>query len=446
MTFTVLIIEDDLIHAKLLAKICHDEQLDTLICHDLASAQTELTHCDAILTDLRLPDGESIDLIRACKANTPDKPIILITGYATAQNTREAFHLGVVDVLLKPLELELTRLAIRRLSNDLTQRSKIERLSELVQDNATDFVCHTDSPVMQQTLQLAMRVTHTDLPILLTGESGVGKSLLAQHIHKNSPRKQHPFFTINCATLPHNTLEAELFGYEKGAFTGATQRKQGLLELAENGTLFLDEINSASLDTQTRLLQFIQEKTCMRLGATHTIAVNTRLIFATNQDLLNAVKEGKFREDLYFRIQTFPIAIPPLRERKEDIPRLVIYLIQKHRKQLNERVTNISPAAIKRLQAHNWPGNVRELESHIQRALIMCNHDTLTEQDFHLIATPSASNQTLPWAEDADLATVTQRWIEITLERCAGNKSKAAKQLGIDPATLWRKSKKKEGN
>jgi len=442
----LLIIEDDAIHANLLAKISQEAGFSVQTCYTLAGADAHWQTCDALITDLRLPDGESLELIRDIREQLPDLPILLITGYATVENTREAFHLGVQDVLLKPLELAFTKLAIQRLKQDLQQRFHLAQLNaQLVQhsDNMQG-VCHSDNAQMQQTIQLAMRVSQTDIPVLLNGESGVGKSLLAKYIHQNSPRHQGAFFTINCAALPSNTLEAELFGYEKGAFTGAQQRKLGLLELAQGGTLFLDEINSASHETQTRLLQFIQDKTCLRLGGTQPIHIETRLIFAANKPLEQAVQAGQFREDLFFRIQTFPITIPPLRQRKEDIGRLAQLFLQKHRLGINATVTNISTKAIERLMLHTWPGNVRELESHIQRALLLCQGSQLEALDFQFSHRLGTQQAELPWSEDASLETVTDFWISYTLEKYHGNKSQAAKQLGIDAATLWRKMKKQE--
>lgn len=442
----LLIIEDDPIHADLLAKISQEAGFQTKQCYTLACAKNQLSQVDAIVMDLRLPDGESIDLLRDLREDNPTLPVLLITGYATAENTREAFHLGVQDVLLKPLELAFTKLAIARLKQDLQQKFNLEQLNAQLQQQTDDtqFVCTSENTLMQQTLQLAMRVTQTDVPILLNGESGVGKSLLASHIHQNSSRKQGAFFTINCAALPSNTLEAELFGYEKGAFTGAVQRKLGLLELAQGGTLFLDEINSASYETQTRLLQFIQEKTCLRLGGTQTIQIDTRLIFAANKPLEQAVQAGHFREDLFFRINTFPITIPPLRQRKEDIPRLVHYLLRKHGKAINSKVQGIDAKAVQLLSQHHWPGNVRELESQLQRALILCNTDTIQATDLQITPKLSDSAPSFPWPDEANLETVTDFWIQYTLEKHQGNKSQAAKQLGIDTATLWRKMKKQE--
>ncbi|MBD3767473.1 MAG: sigma-54-dependent Fis family transcriptional regulator [Gammaproteobacteria bacterium] len=442
----LLIIEDDPIHADLLAKISQESGFQTKQCYTLACAEQQVNHVDAIVMDLRLPDGESIDLLRELRQEHPNLPVLLITGYANAENTREAFHLGVQDVLLKPLELAFTKLAIARLKQDLQQKFHLEQLNAQLNQQAleTQFVCTSDNALMQQTLQLAMRVSQTDLPILLNGESGVGKSLLANHIHQNSSRKQAPFFTINCAALPSNTLEAELFGYEKGAFTGAVQRKLGLLELAQGGTLFLDEINSASYETQTRLLQFIQEKTCLRLGGTQTINIDTRLIFAANKPLEQAVQSGYFREDLFFRINTFPITIPPLRQRKEDIPRLIHYFLRKHSAQINPAVKGIDNKAITLLSQYHWPGNVRELESQLQRSLILCNAETIQASDLQITPKLSDGAPSFPWSDDANLETVTDFWIQYTLEKHRGNKSQAAKQLGIDTATLWRKMKKQE--
>jgi two-component system NtrC family response regulator len=281
--------------------------------------------------------------------------------------------------------------------------------------------------------------------VLLEGETGAGKGVVAAHIHGLSRRCDGPFLTLNCAALPATLLESELFGFEKGAFSGATARKPGLLELAHGGTLFLDEINSTSLDAQTRLLQFIQEKRLMRLGGVKTIDVDVRLILASNRPLKEEVAAGRFRQDLYFRVNVFPIPMPALRNRREDIPALAEYFLARHGRALNPDVRGIAPETLERLIKYDWPGNVRELEGAIQHALVLAGDETLAPADLPADLRPApASFNAVPWPAETTLEEVETFWIRHVLGRCGGNRTQAARQLGIDPSTLWRKLKEPE--
>lgn len=270
------------------------------------------------------------------------------------------------------------RLTLKRLSESLAQRRRIDQLVAQVAAQASPHLMDSRAPAMKQCLKLVAQVAATELPVLLEGETGAGKGVLASHIHGLSGRRDGPFLTLNCGALPPSLLESELFGFEKGAFSGANARKPGLLELAHGGTLFLDEINSASLDAQTRLLQFIQEKQLMRLGGIKPISVDVRLILAGNRPLKDEVAAGRFRQDLYFRVQVFPIPVPPLRARREDIPDLVAFFLARHSRALNPAVRGIAPDALARLLKYDWPGNTRELEGMIQRGLVMASSDAIT--------------------------------------------------------------------
>lgn len=447
MTFSLLIAEDDIAQAKLLAKLATEAGFETQTVHDGNAALAELRASppDALFTDLRLPGADGLALIAAAREADAAMPVILATGFATAHNTVEAFHLGVTDVLLKPLELDAVRLTLKRLHDSLAQRRRIDQLSAQVAVQASPPLMDSRAPSMKQCLQLAAQVAATELPVLLEGETGAGKGVLASHIHDLSSRRDGPFLTLNCGALPPTLLESELFGFEKGAFSGATARKPGLLELAHGGTLFLDEINSSSLDAQTRLLQFIQDKQLMRLGGVKPISVDVRLILAANRPLKDEVAAGRFRQDLYFRIQVFPIPVPPLRERREDISDLAEFFLARHGRALNPNVRGITPEALERLLKYDWPGNVRELEGVIQRALVLSGGDTLTPAELPADMRPApASNGTAPWPADATLEEVEKFWIRQVLERCGGNRTQAARQLGIDTSTLWRKLKERD--
>ena len=322
MTFTLLIAEDDALQAKLLARVAAEAGFDVTVMADgdVALAELRTSPPDALFTDLRLPGADGLALIAAAREADVGMPVILATGYATAHNAVEAFHLGVTDVLFKPLELDALKLTMKRLRETLAQRRRIDQLTAQLSSHAAPPLMDSLAPAMKRSLQLAAQVAARELPVLLEGETGAGKGVVAAHIHGLSERRDGPFLGLNCGALPPTLLESELFGFEKGAFSGATARKPGLLELAHGGTLFLDEINSTSLDAQTRLLQFIQDRRLMRLGGVKAIDVDVRLILASNRPLKEEVAAGRFRQDLYFRVNVFPISAPALRARREDIP------------------------------------------------------------------------------------------------------------------------------
>jgi two-component system NtrC family response regulator len=444
MTFSLLIAEDDVAQSMLLAKTAGEAGLEVRAVHDGNAALAELrtNPPDALFTDLRLPGADGLALIAAAREADAAMPVILATGFATAHNTVEAFHLGVTDVLFKPLELDAVRLTLKRLRDTLAQRRRIDQLTAQIAAQAAPPLMDSRAPAMKQCLQLAVQVAATDLPVLLEGETGVGKGVLAAHIHRLSGRNQGPFLTLNCGALPASLLESELFGFEKGAFTGANARKPGLLELAHGGTLFLDEINSTSLDAQTRLLQFIQDKSLMRLGGIKPISVDVRLILAANRPLKDEVAAGRFRQDLYFRVQVFPVSVPPLRSRREDVPALAEYFLARHSHALNPNVHGIAPEALERLLGYDWPGNIRELEGVIQRGLVLATGDSITLKELPAELRPAAaSSNNTPWPTDATLEEVEDFWIHKVLERCGGSRTQAARQLGIDPSTLWRRLK-----
>ena len=449
MPHTLLIAEDDTVLANMISRLAREAGFDPLVYHDGLAARTclETDAPDALLTDLRLPGLDGIELLRTAKALDPRRPVLLMTGYATPMNAIEAFRLGVFDILLKPFELEQAIEALERLKQPLAQRLRLAQLTEQLARSRGEAQLDTRAMSMRQCLELTAQVAATPLPVLLEGETGSGKGVLARHIHALSARGEGPFFSLNCGALPQTLLESELFGYEKGAFSGANAKKPGLLELAAGGTLFLDEINSTSPEAQTRLLQFIQEKRLFRLGGVKQIAVDVRLIFAANRPLKDEVAAGRFREDLYFRIQVFPIAVPPLRQRREDIPALAEFLLARHAREIGRNLDGFTPEALQRLSDYAWPGNVRELENVLQRAIVLARGDRLEPSDLppEIVGnTPSVACR-LPWPEDASLAQVEAAWIERTLKSCGGNRTRAAKILGIDPATLWRKLKKDEG-
>jgi DNA-binding NtrC family response regulator len=443
---TLLIAEDDAALAKLATRVAEEAGFSVVVRHDGDAARSTLETevPDALLTDLRLPGCDGLDLLRASKALDPQRPVLLMTGYATPMTAIEAFRLGVSDILLKPFDLDVARAALVRLKSVFDQKARLLQLTEQVARSQDAAYLAAKSPAMQHTLELAAQVADSPLPVLLEGETGVGKGVLARHIHALSPRAGGPFFTLHCGALPQTLLESELFGYEKGAFSGATTRKPGLLELAAGGTLFLDEINSTSLDAQTRLLQFIQDKQVFRIGGFKPVKVDVRLIFASNQSLKERVRDGGLREDLYYRIAVFPIIVPPLRERREDLADLAGFLLARSASEMGRPALPLDADVLARIQAYAWPGNVRELANTLQRALVLARGAHIRAADLPAELHDRPGAPACPWGETATLAEVESAWIKQALERCGGNRTQAAKMLGIDPSTLWRKLKGNE--
>jgi DNA-binding NtrC family response regulator len=445
MKFHLLIAEDDRDAAALLRELAQEQDFHAEIAADgdVAAERLRAEEWDVLLTDLRLPGQDGLQLVDLARRQDPPVASVLITGFATARDAIQAFRAGVADIVLKPFEPEQVRHVLRRLGDALRQRQRMRQLSAELARERGDAQPLAASPAMIRAMDLAAQVAGTDLPVLLQGETGTGKGMLAAHIHRISPRAEGPFLTLNCGALAPTLLDSELFGHEKGAFTGAASRRVGLLELAHGGTLFLDEINSASAELQVRLLQFIQEGRFLRVGGNRPIEVEVRLVLASNQDLKLLADRGGFRSDLYYRINVFPIPLPALRDRPEDIPELAAFLLAKHGRRLGKNIAGIGPEVIEQLRRYAWPGNVRELENLIQRAIVLCAGELLGLGDFpaevagRLAAPPGG----LPWSEDASLAEVERHWIARVLERCQGSRSRAAAILGIDPATLWRKLK-----
>lgn len=442
---TLLIAEDDPRMAALLAELAQSAGFSPQIAADGASAAAVLERgeADALLTDLRLPPPDGLALLRLARHRTPDLPAVLITGHASLTVAVEAFRGGLFDLIVKPFETAEVESLLGRMRALLDHRRRVESLRvQLRRRDAETFDPVDRSPAARRALGLIEQVAPLDVPVLLQGETGTGKSATARLMHRASARRDGPYFSLSCAAIAPGLAESELFGHEPGAFTGAQGRKRGLLELADGGTLLLDEINSASREVQARLLHFIQDRTLLRVGGVRPVTVDVRLIFASNQPLGPLVASGDFRQDLYFRINVFPITLPPLRERVEDILPLAETLLPRFARELERPARTFTPAAIEALRGYHWPGNLRELENLIQRAVILApgEHIDLAHLPIELRPAPaSAASLALPFGPDATLAEVERVWILQTLERCAGNKSEAARRLGIDVTTLYRK-------
>jgi len=358
-----------------------------------------------------------------------------MTGYASVETAVAALKNGAYDYVTKPLDPdEITHTVEKALSHKRVQQENIRLRETVTEMTHPDLIGQSSS--MQKIFEAIETVAPTDATVLINGESGTGKELVARAIHSNSPRRFHPMVTIHCGALTETLLESELFGHEKGAFTGAQYRKKGKFEIAEGGTVFLDEIGDISLKTQTDLLRVLQEREIVRVGGNQTIKVDFRCVAATNKDLEKLIDEGHFRPDLFYRLNVFRIELPPIRDRKDDIPLLVNHFVAKFSQQMNKRINRVAPPAMYLLQQYPWPGNVRELENAVERAMVVATEPELREQDFIL----KPRNGDKP--EGKTLEDMEKVHILRVLEECGGNQTRAAEVLDIDRVTLHNKLKK----
>jgi two-component system NtrC family response regulator len=393
---------------------------------------------DLVLTDVRMEGMSGLDLLAAVRQADPGALVIVMTAYGSVKQAVEAMKQGAYDYVTKPFDRESLRLTVRKAAEFAVMRRENARLRSEISGRFTLSSIVGDSPAMKAVFALLARVAPTDATVLIEGETGTGKELVARSLHYMSSRKPEKFVVVNCAAIPRELLESELFGHEKGAFTGATAAKTGKFQLADGGSIFLDEIGEIDMDLQKRLLRVLQEREVDRIGASKPVRVDVRVIAATNHSLAELVKERRFREDLYYRLSVVPVTLPPLRERREDIPLLIASFLEKH----GGAEVEITPAAVKALQTRAWPGNVRELENTVERLLILRRHPArIDEADLSdsLLAAPEPSDQ-LEGLEIPDegliLEEVEKRLIESALRKAGGNQSAAARLLGISRQTL----------
>jgi two-component system response regulator AtoC len=388
---------------------------------------------DLVLTDLKLPGMDGLELLAAIRRQNTQSPVIVMTAFGTIEVAVEAMKAGAVDFLMKPFSLDHLMAVVEKALEVRALRDENRQLREELGKRYQFDNIIGRSPVMQEVFATIERVAPTRATVLLAGESGVGKDLIARAIHFHSPRRERPFVKINCTALPENLMESELFGYEKGAFTGANTTKPGKFEQADTGTVFLDEIGDVPASIQVKLLRILQEREFERLGSNKTRHIDVRVIAATNQDLRAALEQGTFREDLYYRLNVVPINIAPLRDRMQDIPFLAEYFLQKYAAEAGNRIQSITPAAMSRLAEYHWPGNVRELENVIERSVVMCTGDRLDVADIKLDNAPrprgTANDFSLPPGMTLDQ--YEQEIIREALKRADGNKSQAARALGL---------------
>ena len=432
----VLVVDDDRGVLDTLKIILTEADYDVATTQDAVYAlnMIELEQPDVVVEDIKMPGMDGIELLRRIKSRWPQLPVVIITAFSTWENAVAAMRLGAFDYIKKPFDINQLRLVVER----AVEAHRAARTGQKPFFDVAQIVGASEG--MKEVLDVVERVAATDSTVLILGESGTGKELVARAIHMKSLRYAGPFIAVNCAAFPETLLESELFGYKKGAFTGAVADKAGLFEVAHKGTLFLDEVAEIPLPTQAKLLRAIEEREFYRLGDTSPRQVDVRIIAATKQPLEERVAEGSFREDLFYRLNVIPIRIPPLRERPSDIPLLAGHFLRKYAKQMNKEIEDFEQEALQKLMKHTWPGNVRELENVIQRAVALCTATKITPKDI-LITTPSP--QAVPdvtisegFNLDEYLEEIDKKFVETALERAGGSLQEAAKMLGITVRSL----------
>jgi len=445
---TLLIADDDPGLRESLERTLTREGFRVILASDGRGALERLQGggIDLVVTDLKMPGLTGIEVLRAAKAIAPDVDVILLTAFGTVEEAVKAMKDGAYDFLTKPFRREQL---LKLISKALERRDLIEQnraLKKQLEDLRAKGQVIGSSPAFRRMMTLVEQVADSSATVLIQGESGAGKELVASTIHRSSPRSRGPFVAVNCAALPETLLESELFGYEKGAFTGAAGRKEGRFELADGGTLFLDEVSDLSPVTQPKILRVLQEGEFERLGGTHTIQVDVRIVAATNQDLAEMVRERRFREDLYYRLNVITIRVPPLRERYEDIRVLAQHFLRVYAAKNGRELEGFTGEAIERLEAYAWPGNVRELENLIERSVVLARKDRIEAEDLpdEIVGVKRPPRDAILELIGTPLAEIEQRLLDETLRITGGNKTQAAKLLGIDPRTVSRKLERQE--
>jgi DNA-binding NtrC family response regulator len=444
-TARLLIVDDEEIVLKDLQHIMSREGYAVTATKSGARAMALLeAHAfDVVLTDLRLENVDGMDILKKCRERHPDSEVILITAYATAESAVKAMKQGAFYYVSKPFRLDEVRKVVAEAVAKVTLRRENQALREQLDGYRGPVRIVTHDPAMLKLLDMARQVGPTDCSVLISGESGTGKELFARYLHHHSSRRDGPYTAVNCGAFSADLLANELFGHEKGAFTGATTMKKGLVEAGAGGTLFLDEVTEMPPAMQVKLLRVLQEREVLRLGGTRPIKVDVRIVAASNRQIAGAVASGAFRRDLYFRINVVDLHIPPLSERRDDVPLLVQHFLQKCTARMNKKVTGVSPAAMAVLMDYDFPGNVRELENIIERGAAVTPGDTIDVE--HLpaglgeVAAVRRRDGRMPTLEEQEMD-----YIQRVLREVGGNQSAAAQVLGINRSSLWRKLKGRE--
>ena len=435
----ILVVDDEIIMRESLAgwlqRDGHD--VETAKSGEEALEKLNHTHYDILLLDIKMEGMSGLDVLRHIRENDPDVDVIMITAYGSMSTAIEAMKNGAADYLLKPFDPNELGVLIDKILEKQAQALENLYLREQYKDRTRFESMIGQSKPMQEVFDLIQDVAPMNSTILISGETGTGKGLAAKAIHTNSPHSQGPFVIVNCGAIPEHLMESELFGYQKGAFTDAKETKKGRLELAHGGTLFLDEIGEIGMRMQVDLLRVLEDRIFYRLGGTQPLEVDFRVIAATNRNLQKAVKEGVFREDLYYRLNVISFKMPPLRDRKEDLPLLAEHFLRRFSQETNKPIEKISRGAMDEIMLYDWPGNVRELENAIERAVVVCKGPQILEQDLPIFCaedTPAAAGSSLVEIEKTHIAQV--------LRENAWNVSRSAKILGIDRTTLYSKIKR----
>ena len=441
-TGTILVIDDDETMRDSCKEILLKDNYDVKLA-ETGETGLELLRknvFDIAIVDLKLPGINGIEVLKNIKEKSPEVVVIVITGYATVSSAVDAMKFGAYDFLPKPFTPDELRVIIKRALEKKNLTIENTLLKEHLMIKNEEEVIIGKNKVMQQIYRLIKKVSPTDSTVLIYGETGVGKELIAKSIHRNSLRSNNPFITVDCGGLAESLIESELFGHVKGSFTGAIATKYGRFELANGGTIFFDEIGNISLNIQSKLLRAIQEREITKVGDSKAIKIDVRIIAATNKNLEKLVKDGKFREDLFYRLNVVPISLPPLRERRDDISQLANYFLKKYSIKRRKEVTSLSDSAMKILIQYDWPGNVRELENIIERAVVLSEGKVIEPTDllhYRLIEETSGKGTKYKYLEEVE-----KEHIAKALKIFEGNKTKAAKYLGIDRKTLRSKMEK----
>lgn len=445
---SILVVDDDRAHRTMLRTLLGGWGYAVQEADDGARAIKKVHEksYDLILMDVRMVEVSGLQALSEIRSFNPAIPIIIMTAYSSVETAVEALKKGAYDYLSKPLDFDELELAIGRAMDHTRLKEENRALKERlgVGFNTGDIIGR--SRVMVELLETVALVAPTEATVLITGESGTGKELIASAIHLNSPRRENPFIQLNCAAITETLLESELFGHEKGAFTGADRRREGRFRLAHSGSIFLDEVSEMSVAMQAKLLRVLQEKEIQRVGGEEVLRVDVRVMAATNRDLKAEIKGGRFREDLYYRLNVVTLAVPALRERREDIPLLAQHFLNTFAEKNRKQIKGFTPQAMDRLVRYDWPGNVRELMNAVERGVILCRGDYVSEMDFPLSVSDVLAPEQEPVREellaDLPLEEVEKVTILKTLESAGGNKSETARRLGITRRTLHKKLKK----
>ncbi|MBI3621062.1 MAG: sigma-54-dependent Fis family transcriptional regulator [Nitrospirae bacterium] len=442
----VLIVEDKASMARMLQQLFASKGHDVTVASDGAEAAARIQAADfhLVITDLKMPNGDGLHVLQAAKAKSPNTIVLIMTAFGTIENAVQAMRLGAFDYLLKPFSIAEIELKVEKALEQQRLQAENAYLKDSLRTGLGRLI--GGSGAMQQVYGFIQKVAPSAAPVLILGESGVGKELVARAVHDTGPRSGRPFIAVNCAALSEGLVESELFGHERGAFTGAVAQKKGRFELADGGTLFLDEIGELPPSLQTKLLRVLQEGEFERVGGRQTLRVDVRLIAATHRDLPGAIAAGRFREDLYYRVNVLSIAVPPLRERPDDLPALAEHFLSRASEAMHKPVT-MAPEVLALLRQYRWPGNVRELENVIERAVVLTDGAAIRAADLPKEITglsgeaaEAFSDPTLPL--DEKMARLEQEAIRRTLDSVGWNQTQAARLLGIKRSSLQYKMKR----